>query len=115
MSGSAKNRFAGICAPNRHNKSMVPKELHTLFWDVSLGDFDPSAYPDYTIFRVLECGDLDAVKWLRALFSEDQIRRVLLAEQRLSPSPRLFGASLITFLRIRLPRFATNTLAVKDA
>lgn len=64
---------------------MVPKELLSLFWDVDSATFDPAAYPDYTIFRVLEYGDVDAVEWLRGLFPEDQIRRALRLERRLSP------------------------------
>ena len=42
---------------------MVPKELHSLFWDTDLRVFDPAAHPDYTIFRVLEYGDERAVAW----------------------------------------------------
>lgn len=61
------------------------KELHTLFWDINLLEFNPMAYPDYTIFRVLEYGDTDAVEWLQQQFSEGEIRRVLRTERRLTP------------------------------
>ena len=71
-------------------KCMVPKELHPLFWDVNLSEFDPAAYPDYTIFRVLEYGDAEAVKWLQQRFSEDEIRRVLRTERRLTPKSANF-------------------------
>lgn len=71
-------------------KSMVPKELHPLFWDVNLLEFNPLAYPDYTIFRVLEYGDMDAVEWLRQQFSEDEILRVLRTERRLTPKSANF-------------------------
>ena len=36
---------------------MIPKDLSLLFWDTNLADFDPAAYPFYTIERVLEYGD----------------------------------------------------------
>lgn len=71
---------------------MVPKELQALFWDIDARDFDPMAHSDYTIFRVLEYGDTDAVEWPRKLFSEDEIRRVLRAERRFSPKSATFWA-----------------------
>ena len=56
---------------------MVPWALRSLFWDTSVDDFDPVAYPVYTIERVLEYGDTDAVTWLRCTFTDEQIRDVL--------------------------------------
>lgn len=70
---------------------MVPKELQPLFWDTA-GAFDPVSYPDYTILRVLELGDDDAVAWLRRTFAEEEIRRVLRTERRLSPKSATFWA-----------------------
>jgi len=71
---------------------MIPKDLHTLFWDVNLENFDPLQYPQYTIFRILELGDRPAIAWLRTTFSEDQIKEVIRNEQRLSPRSANFWA-----------------------
>jgi hypothetical protein len=71
---------------------MIPSHLHTLFWDVEVSVFEPSEYPDYTILRVLELGDEDAVQWLRASFSEQEILRVLRTERRLSRKSANFWA-----------------------
>jgi hypothetical protein len=71
---------------------MVPNELQTLFWDTNLHDFDPTAYPDYTIFRVLEYGDVAAFDWLGRTFADAEIRRVLRNERRLSPKSATFWA-----------------------
>ena len=71
---------------------MIPSNLRTLFWDVDLDSFNPAIYPDYTIFRVLEYGDQDAVAWLRKAFSPDQIRGVLRTERRLSQKAATFWA-----------------------
>ena len=65
-------------------KHMIPNQLRPLFWDIDVAAFNPAEYPDYTIFRVLELGDDDAVAWLRQTFSENEIRRVLRSERRLS-------------------------------
>jgi hypothetical protein len=63
---------------------MIPSNLQTLFWDTNLDTFKPEAYPDYTIFRILEFGDEEAVTWMRRTFPESEVRRVLCAEHRLS-------------------------------
>ena len=71
---------------------MIPSNLRTLFWDTNLETFTPEAYPDYTIFRVLELGDEEAVRWLRNTFSGAEISRVLKTERRLTPKSATFWA-----------------------
>jgi hypothetical protein len=71
---------------------MIPSNLRPLFWDADLDTFRPEAYPDYTIFRVLELGDEAAVAWLGQTFPEGEIRRVLLTERRLSAKSAMFWA-----------------------
>jgi hypothetical protein len=84
---------------------MVPSHLHTLFWDVDVSAFEPSEYPDYTILRVLELGDEDAVRWLRTTFSEEQILKVLRTNRRLSRKSANFWA-----LIYRIPADAVAAL-----
>jgi len=71
---------------------MIPSQLSPLFWDVDLVTFNPEAYPGYTIFRILEYGDRDAVEWLRARFSKDEICQVVRNERRLSARSATFWA-----------------------
>jgi len=71
---------------------MIPSRLQTLFWDTNLNTFDPTAHPDYTILRILELGGEEAVAWMRANFSEAEIRRVLQTEHRLSRKSASFWA-----------------------
>jgi hypothetical protein len=71
---------------------MIPSNLQTLFWDTNLDTFTPEAYPDYTIYRVLELGDEEAVAWLRQTFPEGEICRVLSTERRLSEKSANFWA-----------------------
>jgi hypothetical protein len=71
---------------------MIPQNLQPLFWDVNIAKFDPRAYPEYTIFRVLEYGDDQAVRWMRELFSEAEIQKVVRTEARLSPKSANFWA-----------------------
>jgi len=71
-------------------KCMVPSNLRPLFWDTDLNSFDPQAFPDYTIIRVLEYGDEESVIWLGETFADSEIRRVLSTERRLSPKSATF-------------------------
>ena len=71
---------------------MIPKHFRSLFWDTNLEEFDPTAYPVYTIGRVLEHGDEEAVAWLLRIFTKEEIREVLRNDQHLSPFSANFWA-----------------------
>ena len=86
---------------------MITKELQPLFWDINTETFDPIAYPDYTIFRVLEHGDERALAWLRETFADDEIRRVITTERRLSAKAATFWA-----LVYRIPSHKVTALTL---
>ena len=71
---------------------MIPQELHPLFCDINVDAFEPACYPDYTIARVLEHGDEQAVAWMRQAFSPTEIQRVIRSERRLSRKSANFWA-----------------------
>jgi hypothetical protein len=71
---------------------MTTERLRTLFWDTNIERFEPQTYPRYTIERVLEHGDEEAVAWLLRLFTRDEIRAVLRRAQRRSPRSATFWA-----------------------
>ena len=73
---------------------MIPHNLRLLFWNTNPEDFDPTAYPVYTIERVLEYGDEDAVAWLRRTFAHEQILDVLRTDRHLTPLSANFWALL---------------------
>jgi hypothetical protein len=73
-------------------KLMIPQYLHTLFWDANLENFDPLAFPTYTIGRILEYGNQDAIAWLKETFSDTQIVDVVRTERRLSRRSANFWA-----------------------
>jgi hypothetical protein len=71
---------------------MIPQGLRPLFWDIDLRAFDPLCFPEYTITRVLEYGDQEAVAWLQTAFSQDAIKQVIGNERRLSRRSANFWA-----------------------
>lgn len=71
---------------------MIPNNLIPFFWDIDTHTFDPAAYPEYAIGRILEFGDPGAVAWMQATFTEEQIRAVIRNERRLSHKSATFWA-----------------------
>jgi hypothetical protein len=73
-------------------KCVIPLHLHSLFWDVNPEDFDPQVFPTYTIGRILEYGDRDAIEWMNGSFTKAQIAVVIRTERRLSRRSANFWA-----------------------
>jgi hypothetical protein len=73
---------------------MIPNHLQPLFWDVNLDGFTPGDYPEYTISRILELGDEQAVKWMKQTFPEGDIKRVIATDPALSRKSANFWASI---------------------
>ena len=55
----------------------IPDFLRPYFWDIDVASFDPDAYPEYTIQRLLERGGDQAIEWLQQQFSRERIAGVL--------------------------------------
>lgn len=70
----------------------IPTNLQHLFWDVNLETFEPREFPVYTISRVLEFGNEEAVAWLKENFTESEIQLVIKSDKRLSPKSAHFWA-----------------------
>jgi hypothetical protein len=87
---------------------MIPQHLRLLFWDTNLGSFDPAAYPVYTIERVLEYGDEEAVAWLRRTFTHEQMVDVLRTDRRLTPLSANFWALILGVPSQDVAALATN-------
>lgn len=71
---------------------MIPRHLHSFFWDTNFDNFDAHSHPQYTIFRLPEYGDDDAVAWMRQTFSQEEIISILRSERRLSARSANFWA-----------------------
>lgn len=52
----------------------IPKSLYYYFWDVDVKKLDPEKYPYFVIARLLDKGNIKAVRWVRKNFSEEQIK-----------------------------------------
>lgn len=71
---------------------MIPNNLHPFFWDVDAGSIDPHEYAAYVIGRILEQGTEEAVAWMKATFQEEEIKKVISEDRRLSPRSATYWA-----------------------
>lgn len=71
---------------------MIPAHVRRLFWDTNVDAFEPTAFPRYTIERVLEHGSEEDVAWLLRAFDREPIADVLRTSQRLCPRSANFWA-----------------------
>ncbi|GAB4218620.1 MAG: hypothetical protein Fur009_0200 [Candidatus Microgenomates bacterium] len=55
----------------------IPKYLYIYFWDVDVKKLDPKKHPYFIIARLLDKGNIKAVRWVRRNFSEEEIKETL--------------------------------------
>lgn len=88
---------------------MLPHAVRRLFWDIDTATFEPTAFPQYTIERILELGDEHAVRWLWSLFPVEAIGAAVRNSRQLSPRSANFWA-----LMLDLPRSEIRVLRQAD-
>jgi hypothetical protein len=70
----------------------LPSFTHRHFWDIDPTKLVVGEYPVYVMERLLEYGDLEAVRWLLRRFSPDELVNVLRHTRRVSPFSANFWA-----------------------
>lgn len=65
-------------------RGAIPPFLKKYFWDTDVRKLSLKKHSTYIIERVLEWGNLDAVKWLRDMYPERMIISVLGSSRRIS-------------------------------
>ncbi len=55
----------------------IPKSLHRFFWDVDVKKLDPEKKPYFVINRLLDKGNVEAVKWVRKNYNDEIVRETL--------------------------------------
>lgn len=63
---------------------MIPAKFAGYFWDTEIGKIDLKNHRDYVIERVLEYGSVEAWKWLKKQYTEEEIVQVLKTSRRIS-------------------------------
>jgi hypothetical protein len=68
----------------------IPERLWYLFWDVDPDKVHLKENARYIIERVLELGDLGAVKWLQRVYTTQQIMDVMRMSRKITDRSRNF-------------------------
>lgn len=65
-------------------KKVSPEFLRKYFWEINFYKFNPEKRPEYTIERLLEYGNFEALRWMFRTFPEEKIKEVLKTTRALS-------------------------------
>jgi hypothetical protein len=71
---------------------MLPANLHRFFWDVCPADVDIQPHAAYIIERLMEAGDVEAVKWMLATYPREKMILTLKTTRSLTPKSAHFWA-----------------------
>lgn len=55
----------------------APAFLKKYFWDIDFNKLDPNKYPAYVIQKILEFGDVRALRWLFRNFDRETIKKTV--------------------------------------
>lgn len=58
-------------------KKKIPLEFKKYFWDVDFEKLDPDKKPYFIIQRMLDMGDVEAVRWISKNFDSKEIKYTL--------------------------------------
>ncbi len=70
----------------------LPECAYRYFWDIDPTQLEVGRYPKYVIERLLEYGDVPALRWMERRFSREEIVAVLKTSRRLSAKSASFWA-----------------------
>ncbi len=71
----------------------MPQAAQKYFWDTKTSRLKPERHKVYIISRLLEFGDLPAVKWLLRNYSSKEIQGVLKKSRAISAKSAIFWAN----------------------
>lgn len=73
----------------------LPKRFYRFFWDIKPDKLDAAKYSEYVIERLLNLGDLEAVKWTWDNFGRKKIIAVVKTGRQITPKTANFFIKLL--------------------
>ena len=77
----------------------LPKFLEEYFWDVDFAQVDLDKNRIYILKRLLEYGNMKAIRWLRKIFKTSEIRETICSARGFSRKTANFWAVLLDIPR----------------
>lgn len=99
--------------PNSLDDSL-PSFLRPFFWDIEFDQLRLPGRESYVIERLLEFGDDQAVRWLRATFPDELIGHVVRTSRRISPNTANLWSLVFDIPREAIACFSTPSLLMLD-
>ena len=78
------------------NTSGLPQELKIYFWDVEFDEITIEKHSRMITERILNYGNLDAVRWLFSWAEKDYVRSILKKSRNLNAKSRNFWNLILT-------------------
>jgi hypothetical protein len=69
-------------------RTRLPEFLRPLFWDVAFHTLSPEQHQSFICLRLIEHGDLDALRWMVGYYGKPRLREWLIARRGRGVSPR---------------------------
>ena len=91
--------------------TIIPRELHHLFWDCHPDQVDPEAHAPFVMERLLEYGTLAGVRWALAVYGPERIKRFLMDRGRRTLSRKTLAFWILILGLDAEPCFETSSLA----
>jgi hypothetical protein len=88
----------------------IPKHLHKYFWDVDVKKLDPEEKSYFVINRLLDKGNVQAVRWVRKNYSEKLISETFTTMRGFRPKKASFWSVFLKIPQEKNNMF-TNTLS----
>ena len=73
----------------------LPQFLHKYFWDVQTESLDVKKNSFYIMERLMDRGDLKALKWLFECYSKKDLKKVFMKSRNISKFSRAFWAGYL--------------------
>ena len=90
-----------------------PKFLRRYFWDIDFDKFDYKKHPIYVIERILEYGDVVAIRWMFKTFPRKQIIGALKETRKLTHKSANFWALIMGLKKENLKCLNKSFLAIR--
>ena len=91
----------------------LPASLHFFFWDCDAKKLNPGKKPYFVINRLLDKGNLEAVRWVRRNFPEELIVETIKKMRDFSPLTAVFWSRIYNIPREQIKCLATPYLEMR--
>lgn len=81
---------------------VLPYKFNKFFWDIDVSNLDIESRSVYIIERLLELGDLDAIKWVRDVYGDEKIVDVVSCSTRIGTRSANYYATLLELPKDRI-------------